>query len=87
MRALGRPWKGTYERTGRPNFLEANNLTPFITSELDDVLEMIEYRTPSGGSKRGYRAEIVPMVCEVYLAARDCARRFASVTTKDRQGM
>jgi hypothetical protein len=70
MQALGRPWKGTYERTGRPNFLEANNLTPFISNELESVLEMIEYRTPSGGSKRGYRAEVVPMVCEVYLEAR-----------------
>jgi len=38
--------EGTYERTGRPNFLEANNLTEFITKDLDDVLEMIEYRTP-----------------------------------------
>jgi hypothetical protein len=71
MQALGRPWKGTYERTGRPNFLEANNLTPFISKDLESVLEMIEYRTPAGGSKRGYRAEIVPLVCEVYLAARD----------------
>src|SRR3954471_23519924 len=42
MRALGRPWKGSYERTGRPNFLEANNLQPFITSELEDVLNMYE---------------------------------------------
>lgn len=71
MQALGRPWKGTYERTGRPNFLEASNLTQFINKDLEDVLEMIEYRTPSGGSKRGYRAEMVPMVCEVYLGARD----------------
>ncbi len=71
MRALGRPWKGTYERTGKPNFLEANNLNKFITRELHDVLELIEYRTPAGGTKRGYRAEIVPLVCEVYLSARD----------------
>ncbi len=32
---------------------------------------MIEYRTLHGGAKRGYRALIVPLVCEVYLAARD----------------
>jgi hypothetical protein len=71
MSAIGRPWKGSYKRTERPNFLEANNLAPFITKELEDVLELIEYRTPSGGIKQGYRAEIVPLVCEVYLRARE----------------
>lgn len=71
MRALGRPWKGSYERTGRPNFLEANNLQPFISKDLEGVLEMVEYRTPRGAVKRGYLAEMIPMVCEVYLTARD----------------
>jgi hypothetical protein len=71
MTALRRPWKGTYKRTGRPQFLEAENLQPFITRELQDVLNLIEYRTKSGGVKRGYPAEIVPLVCEVYLAARE----------------
>ena len=71
MTALGRPWKGTYERTGRPNFLEANNLQPFITSDLESVLESVEYRSSTGALAKGYRAEIVPMVCEVYLKARD----------------
>jgi len=71
MRALGRPWKGSYERTGRPNFLEAANLQPFITSELEAVLNLVEYRTPRGATRRGYRAELIPHVCEVYLRARD----------------
>jgi P63C domain len=71
MRALQRPWKGSYERIGRPNFLEAENLQPFIGAELKSLLDLIDYRTPQGGSKRGYRAEIVPLVCEVYLSARD----------------
>lgn len=71
LQALGRPWKGTYKRTGMPSFIDAPNLNPFITSELRDVLGLIEYRTVHGGAKRGYRAAIVPLVCEVYLAARD----------------
>jgi hypothetical protein len=71
MTALDRPWKGSYKRTERPNFLEANNLQPYISKDLEGVLELIEYRTPSGGLKKGYRAEIVPLVCEVYLSARD----------------
>jgi len=70
MSALGRPWKGSYKRTDRPNFLEANNLQPFITNELEAVLQSIEYRTPSGGTKSGYRADIIPLVCDVYLQAR-----------------
>lgn len=70
MKAIGRPWKGSYERTGRPNFLEANNLQPLIDNGLEDVLEMIEYRTKSGAVKKGYLAEMIPKVCEVYLEAR-----------------
>jgi hypothetical protein len=71
MTALDRPWKGSYKRSERPNFLEANNLKPFISQDLVNVLGIVEYRTPSGGLKKGYRAEIVPLVCEVYLSARD----------------
>ncbi|MCX6967105.1 MAG: P63C domain-containing protein [Verrucomicrobia bacterium] len=71
MKALGRPWKGSYKRTDMPNFLEAKNLEPFISKELRGVLDMVEYRTESGSSKQGYRAEIVPLACEAYLSARD----------------
>lgn len=71
MKAIGRPWKGTYKRTVRPNFLDAPNLDHYITDELSAVLELIECRTESGGTVRGYRAEIVPLACEVYLMARE----------------
>ena len=70
MKALERPWKGTYRRTERPNFLQAKNLIPFITKELEDVLTPVEYRTKSGGMRSGYKAEMIPLVCETYLAAR-----------------
>ena len=65
MTALRRPWKGSYKRTELPNFLEANNLKPFITQELRDVLEPIEYRGKRG-QVTGYLAELLPMVCDVY---------------------
>jgi len=71
MTALERPWKGSYKRTERPNFLQANNLEPFINKDLEEALPLMEYRTPNGAVKQGYRAEIVPLVCEVYLQARD----------------
>lgn len=56
----------------RAPFLSAANLQPFIPPELLAMDEPIAYRPPTGGGRAwGYRAEMVPMVCEVYLQARD----------------
>jgi hypothetical protein len=71
LEALGRPWKGTYKHTTRPNFIDAKNLDPFITDELVQYLEPIEYLSPSGHKRTGYRAELLPLVCKVYIKARD----------------
>lgn len=71
MTAMGRSWKGTYKRTGLPNFIGANNLVPFITKEVYDVLEPVQYRDLRGIKVVGYKAELLPMVCEVWLNARD----------------
>jgi P63C domain len=71
LQALGRPWKGTYARTERPNFIDAKNLDQFITEELRDLLEPISYMSERGQVVTGYRAELLPLVCEVYLRARD----------------
>lgn len=70
LTALGRPWKGTYRRTERPNFIDANNLNQFVSKELLDVLEPVEYLTMRGLKAVGYKAELLPLVCDVYLAAR-----------------
>jgi hypothetical protein len=70
LTALGRPWKGTYRRTERPSFIDANNLAPFVSDELEDVLEPVEYLTLRGQKAVGYKAELLPLVCDVYLAAR-----------------
>jgi hypothetical protein len=71
MTAMGRSWKGTYRRTGLPNFLGASNLIPFISKDVYDVLEPIEYRDIRGQKVVGYKAELLPLVCEVWLKARD----------------
>jgi hypothetical protein len=71
--ALGRaPTMGRRELTeGRPPFLSAANLQPFISRELTDLYEPVKYRQlGNSGRLVGYRAEILPMVCEVYLDAR-----------------
>lgn len=56
----------------RPPFLLANNLQPFITDELREIMDPIRYRVAGGGSAKpwGYRAEMLPLVCDVYLEAR-----------------
>jgi len=71
MDALGRPWKGTYQRTERPNFLDAKNLNQFVSKELMDVLAPIDFINGRGQTVSGYLAEALPLVCEVYLKARD----------------
>lgn len=70
LTALGRPYKGSYKRTELPSFLDAANLKPFISSELRSVLNSIEYRGKRG-VLIGYVAEMLPLVCDVYLSARE----------------
>src|SRR6266567_2574956 len=68
--AFRRPWRGTYRCTQLPNFIDAKNLTPFITNELLDVLKPIDFRGTKG-TLRGFRAEVLPLVCDVFLRARE----------------
>ncbi len=52
-----------------PAFVAASNLKPFIGKELIEVLQPVEYLD---GSKKasGYKAEILPELCNLYLEAR-----------------
>jgi hypothetical protein len=70
MTALGRPWKGSYARTQLPNFIAAKNLLPFVTKDLKDVLDPVEFINKHGQRAQGYKAELLPLVCDVYLDAR-----------------
>jgi len=70
LTALGRPWRGTERRTELPNFIAATNLSPFITKDLRDVLTPVKYKNMRGTTVTGYRAELLPLVCDVYLEAR-----------------
>jgi hypothetical protein len=73
LKALGRaPSMGRREMTDkRPPFLSAANLVPYIGRDLAAMYEPIQYRLSGTNATRavGYRAEILPMVCEVYLDA------------------
>lgn len=54
-----------------PAFLSAKNLKPLITKEIQASTTPIEFRLPTGGRAFGFRAEMLPKVCNVYLQARD----------------
>jgi len=74
LTALGRPWRGRYRRTNLPNFLDSKTLIPFISKDLLDVLAPVEYYSLSGKKWSGYRAELLPLVCDVYLTARAASK-------------
>lgn len=66
--------KGSLKKQGGldlPVFVASDNLKPFITKELIEVGEPIEFRLPNGQKAIGYRAELLPLICGVYL---DCER-------------
>lgn len=77
LKALGRsrtPKGGTGALStvdGLPSFLAADRLRPFVSNELRESTTPIFYRSAGGKKSVGYDAELLPMVCEVYLRLRD----------------
>ncbi len=52
--------------------LFAANLRSYVSRELEaDLRDTIPYRTVKGAKSVGYRADLLPQVCEVYLDARN----------------
>lgn len=73
LAALDRVGKSRRGEPGgkRAPFLSAANLQPYISHELREMDEPIQYRLHANGARAwGYKAEILPLVCEVYLDAR-----------------
>ena len=76
LQAIGRartPMKGRDSDVDKlPSFLSAKNLKPFISKELVTSSTPVVFQAPSRGPvAHGYRADLLPQVCEVYLKARD----------------
>lgn len=71
FRALGRPHRGTKRGINLPTFMDAKNLTPFISSELNDIIDRIKYKDKNGNEQEGYDASIIPLVSDLYLRARE----------------
>jgi hypothetical protein len=76
--ALGRHRKANVRDEGGeehiPPILQGKAIKPFITQELLEKSRPIKFRLPSGVMASGYRAEILPMVCDTYLKARDAGK-------------
>lgn len=76
FRAFGRTKRGralseTTRVQGLPSFIDAQNLQPYIDAELQKELTEFEYTSRSGKTTRkGFKADILPRVCDVYLHAR-----------------
>ena len=54
-----------------PSFIDAKNLQPYISKDLMGELKQIEYLSKTGKLITGYKAEIIPLLCDVYLKARE----------------
>jgi len=81
FRALGRTKRGRARDETRvpnmPSFMDAKNLQPFISEELRGGLKPIEYQDINEKLTAGYDANILPLICDAYLMARE-----AGVLTK-----
>lgn len=73
FRAFDRPRRGNTESRGGgqiPSFLDAKNLQCFIENDqLFDGSYSIQYMS-QGRQLTGYKAEILPKICDIYLEAR-----------------
>jgi hypothetical protein len=75
LEALGRHRKANVRREGSeeriPAILQGKAINPFISKDILEKSRPIRFRTPSGGWASGYRAAVLPPVCEIYLQARE----------------
>lgn len=67
-----------------PVFVAANNLIPFIPSSLSSVGSPIKFIREKGGIAYGYKAIIIPDICDTFLdAAKAKNKEGKSILTKD----
>ena len=75
FQAFDRPRKGKpSSEEGRlknvPAFITANNLKPYIDELFSEDDYSVEY-IRNGRQLTGYKADILPIICDIYLSARD----------------
>jgi hypothetical protein len=72
FKAFGRTKRGTQKDRvpNMPAFLNSNNLQPFVGLDLRGVLNKIDFIDKNGKESQGFDANILPLLCKVYLDAR-----------------
>jgi hypothetical protein len=74
LEAIGRHRRAFGSAAGEsdplPPFLRGQSIRRFIPQGVSEASRSINFTLPRGGRARGYNAELLPAVCEVYLAAR-----------------
>lgn len=53
-----------------PPILRAKSIREFIPDHVIEQAQPISFRLPNGARANGYRADLLPTICEIYLAAR-----------------
>lgn len=75
LEALGRHRKANVRNEGGeerlPAILQGKAINPFISKEIIEKSRPILFKTTTGSRASGYRADLLPDVCEIYLTARD----------------
>ena len=79
LRALGRTGKAKGgrqydEEFKTPVFLSANNLKPFIPLDLLENSKPVIFTDLNGNESIGYRAELLPSVCYVFIDAQEAGK-------------
>jgi hypothetical protein len=74
FKAFGRTKRGRAKTEQRvpnmPSFIDANNLQPFLGEDLRGGLKQLDFLDLNGKQDSAYDALILPMLCKVYLDAR-----------------
>lgn len=71
FKALKRPQRGNSRQINVPVFIDAKNLQPFIKKDLREVINKVEYYDKKEKVQQGFDASILPLVCDLYLKARE----------------
>jgi hypothetical protein len=78
LEALGRHRKANVRRKWAeervPPILQGKAINEFISKEILEKSRPIKFRTPHGVIASGYRADLLPDVCEIYLKAREAGK-------------
>ena len=70
MQAIGRGYRSGEGSDDLPPFLASQSIRKYLTPDIIEASAPITFTLPRGGRAKGYRAELLPAVCELYLKAR-----------------